>query len=196
MRAFTVISTLLVASGAVKAAPTVDIDTVKAIADAIYDSVEHVGEKIWAPSTDEQEVFGIPLYNDDPNADGIDISTLPNGAEQAEYLKWHNAARARHGAVPLTWSNAAAQAAQNWANRCVFQHGGGKAGGFGENLAAGTGNYQIANAIAGWVNEEPQYNPSNPQPSHYTQVVWKSTRQVGCAKAVCNNIFPGVSILA
>lgn len=35
------------------------------------------------------------------------------------------------------------------------------------------------------------YNPSNPQPSHFTQVVWKSTTSVGCAVKTCNNIFPG-----
>ena len=35
-----------------------------------------------------------------------------------------------------------------------------------------------------------QYNASNPQPSHFTQVVWKGTTQVGCAVATCNNIFP------
>ena len=34
-----------------------------------------------------------------------------------------------------------------------------------------------------------QYNPNNPQPSHFTQVVWKSTKTVGCAVQTCNGIF-------
>ena len=33
------------------------------------------------------------------------------------------------------------------------------------------------------------YNPSNPQASHFTQVVWKGTQQVGCAVQSCNGIF-------
>lgn len=34
-----------------------------------------------------------------------------------------------------------------------------------------------------------QYNSGNPQPSHFTQVVWKGTTQVGCAVQKCNGIF-------
>lgn len=42
-----------------------------------------------------------------------------------------------------------------------------------------------------------QYNPSNPVASHFTQVVWKGTSQVGCAVQSCSGIFAasfGVSI--
>lgn len=98
------------------------------------------------------------------------------------YIDGHNSFRAQHGARPLVWSPALAAKAQNWANGCVFKHGS-----VGENLAAGTGNYGPANAIKGWTDEiskffldeterlalneaNPEdYNPSNPQPSHFTQ---------------------------
>ncbi|KAG8929584.1 hypothetical protein FRC03_003235 [Tulasnella sp. 419] len=114
-------------------------------------------------------------------------------ASQQEYLNRHNSFRAQHGAAPLSWSASAEAAAQVWANKCVFQHGGGKAGGFGENLAAGTGGFSIQAAIDAWtIKEVGAYNPQNPTASHFTQVVWKGTTQVGCAVAVCdNNIFPG-----
>ncbi|KZT74693.1 PR-1-like protein [Daedalea quercina L-15889] len=108
-----------------------------------------------------------------------------------EYLNDHNTARAQYGAAPLTWNDTLAAAAQQWANGCVFQHSGGTLGPYGENLAAGTGDeYGIDQAIQSWTNESSQYNPNSPEASHFTQVVWKATTQVGCAEQDCNGIFP------
>ncbi|KAF9569743.1 PR-1-like protein [Agrocybe pediades] len=117
-----------------------------------------------------------------------------NGAtSQADiqaYLAGHNTIRAQHGASPLTWSDNLAAKAQQWANGCKFQHSGGSLGPFGENLAAGTGSdYDIAAAIKSWTDEVSQYNPNSPTPSHFTQVVWKGTSQVGCAVQTCSGIF-------
>ncbi|KAJ3813665.1 CAP domain-containing protein, partial [Lentinula aff. lateritia] len=107
-----------------------------------------------------------------------------------EYLSAHNSVRAQHGASALTWSNDAATKAQQWADNCVFQHSGGTLGPFGENLAAGTGSgYGISQAIDSWSSEVSQYDPSNPVASHFTQMVWKATTQVGCAVASCSGIF-------
>lgn len=115
---------------------------------------------------------------------------LATSAEDvAAYLKGHNDERALHGAAALAWSDDAAAKAQQWANNCQFEHSGGSLGPFGENLAAGTGAFTIEQAIALWNAEEPDYDPSNPQFSHWTQVVWKSTTQVGCAVQTCNGIF-------
>ncbi|KAH7924863.1 PR-1-like protein [Leucogyrophana mollusca] len=105
------------------------------------------------------------------------------------YLNGHNHERAKHGAKPLHWDESLAHAAQKWANRCKFEHSKGKVGPYGENLAAGTGPYKIADAIGGWNAEASQYNPKHPQYSHWTQVVWKSTTHVGCAVQTCNGIF-------
>jgi len=90
----------------------------------------------------------------------------------------------------LTWSSDAANKAQEWANNCQFVHSGGTLGSFGENLAAGTGDYTIPAAVKAWTDEASQYDPNNPQFSHFTQVVWKATTQVGCAVATCGGIFP------
>ncbi|KAK7690265.1 hypothetical protein QCA50_006920 [Cerrena zonata] len=108
------------------------------------------------------------------------------------YLAAHNSVRAQHGAKNLVWNATSAGKAQSWANRCQFQHSGGSLGPLGENLAAGFGGgYNIEKAIKSWTDEVSSYNPNNPQPSHFTQVVWKSTTSVGCAVKTCNNIFPG-----
>jgi len=106
-------------------------------------------------------------------------------------LAGHNSIRAQHGAADLTWNDTLASEAQQWANGCVFKHSGGSLGPFGENLAAGTGpTYGIPDAIKSWTDEVSEYDPGNPQPSHFTQVVWKATTQVGCAVQSCSGIFP------
>ncbi|KAF7329456.1 PR-1-like protein [Mycena kentingensis (nom. inval.)] len=126
-------------------------------------------------------------------------------ADVNAYLAGHNTVRAKHGAVPLVWSNTLAAAAQVWADKCVFEHSGGTLGPFGENLAAGSGDFSIAAGVKAWTDEATRlqvplplpaddgltedYNPANPQPSHFTQVVWKATTLLGCAVAACDGIF-------
>ncbi|EJD33203.1 PR-1-like protein [Auricularia subglabra TFB-10046 SS5] len=110
-------------------------------------------------------------------------------ADIAEYLKGHNDERAKHGAAPLSWNETLAGKAQQWANNCQFKHSGGTLGPFGENLAAGTGSFSLTDGIRAWNDEAPDYDPSNPQASHWTQVVWKSSNQVGCAVQRCTGIF-------
>ncbi|KAF8581375.1 PR-1-like protein [Ramaria rubella] len=131
-----------------------------------------------------------PASTDSDEGSGSTSGATSESDIQA-YLAGHNTVRAQHGASPLTYSQDLAAKAQQWANGCVFQHSGGSLGPFGENLAAGTGDgYGIPQALASWTNEVSQYDPSNPQPSHFTQVVWKATTQVGCALQNCDGIFP------
>ncbi|KAN0128370.1 CAP domain containing protein [Lactarius tabidus] len=127
-----------------------------------------------------------PTPSPTPSSGSGDVSA----DDIATWLSDHNSVRAQYGASDLTWSDDLSSKAQQWANGCVFKHSGGTLGAFGENLAAGTGNYTITNAVDDWVSEASQYDPSNPVASHFTQVVWKSTTQLGCAVAACNGIFP------
>lgn len=116
------------------------------------------------------------------------------------YLDPHNTARAAHGANPVTWDDNLAALAQQWVNGCKFEHSGGSLSsdfGYGENLAAGTGEYPIADAVTSWVNEGSTYDYNNPgfsmDTGHFTQVVWKSTTAIGCAYQDCPNagaVFP------
>ncbi|CAE6458429.1 unnamed protein product [Rhizoctonia solani] len=113
-------------------------------------------------------------------------------AEIDAYLKGHNDIRAKHGASPLTWATDLAAAAAKWAENCVWEHSKGKVGAFGENLAAGSG-LGAAAAVKMWTDEASEYDPANPQYSHFTQVVWKATTEVGCAVRSCNNLLTGYS---
>ena len=76
-------------------------------------------------------------------------SSVTNSDQQA-YLDAHNTVRALHGADPLTWSDNLESVAQSWANGCVFEHSDSQ---YGENLAAGTGDFTIASAVGLWAAE-------------------------------------------
>jgi len=116
--------------------------------------------------------------------------SLSSVSDIQTYLSTHNSFRAKHGAAPLEWDNQLAGKAQQWANKCVFKHSGGTLGPYGENLAAGTGgSYNINAAVKSWTDESTSYHPNNPVPSHFTQVVWKGSKKLGCAVQECKGIF-------
>ncbi|KAF2653439.1 PR-1-like protein, partial [Lophiostoma macrostomum CBS 122681] len=112
----------------------------------------------------------------------------------------HNTDRAKHGVAGLKWDNDAAKYAQNWANNCDFKHSGGK---YGENLfgvwATGAFDYinqTKADITDGWYAEIAKYDFNNPgfseETGHFTQVVWKSSKKLGCAwnqnPCISNNV--------
>jgi uncharacterized protein YkwD len=115
------------------------------------------------------------------------------GSDAQRLVNAHNKARAQHCAQPLSWSPKLAAVAQDWANKlrdqgCKFGHSGGQ---YGENLAAGTtGAMDPEAVVAMWYDEIKGYSYQQPgfsmQTGHFTQVVWRSTTQVGCGMAQCN----------
>lgn len=133
----------------------------------------------------------VPSPSPAPNNNTSNPSSTPTvestsgDSFESDALTGHNNARALHGASPLTWSDDLASAAASWVVNCVFEHSQGKVGPYGENLFAGTGNYGITDAINDWMAEASDYNPNSPTFSHFTQVVWKSTTQLGCAVHTC-----------
>ncbi|KIJ45129.1 hypothetical protein M422DRAFT_779050 [Sphaerobolus stellatus SS14] len=130
-----------------------------------------------------------------PGGQALIIRSTPTSQnETTQYLYFHNVVRVKHGAVPLTYSQDLAAKAQQWTNKCKFLHSGGLLGHYGENLAAGAGTstgykYSIENSITSWIDEAKKYDSNNPEPSHFTQVVWKGTTEVGCAYQFCDGIF-------
>lgn len=120
-------------------------------------------------------------------------------ADAQQFIEAHNRVRAKHCAPPLTWSKKLADIAQKWANTlrdkgCVFGHSPGAK--YGENLAAGTqGALDPTSTVDMWYDEIKLYKFPNGgfsmQTGHFTQVVWRSTQQVGCGHVTCkgNDIY-------
>lgn len=69
-------------------------------------------------------------------------------AEERAFLGSHDIFRSRFDAQPLNWSATLADKAQAWANGCCFEHSDGQLGPYGENLAAGTGNFTAEDAMS------------------------------------------------
>ncbi|KAJ1434863.1 Ves allergen [Sesbania bispinosa] len=112
-----------------------------------------------------------------------------------DYVNAHNAARAEVNVPNLVWDDTVAAFAQNYANQrkdCQLIHSGG-GGKYGENLAMSTGDMSGTDAVKLWVDEKADYDynsnscASGKQCGHYTQVVWRNTQRVGCAKVRCDN---------
>ncbi|KAL4615127.1 hypothetical protein ACB092_07G102300 [Castanea dentata] len=100
---------------------------------------------------------------------------------QQDYLNAHNV------------HNTVATYAQNYANsrigNCNLEHSNGS---YGENLAKGSGSFTGTAAVNLWVAEKNYYDYNSNtcvggQCLHYTQVVWRNSFRLGCARVQCNN---------
>ncbi|MQM04909.1 hypothetical protein Taro_037702 [Colocasia esculenta] len=118
--------------------------------------------------------------------------------EALEFLFAHNMVRAAHGEFPLVWDARLERYARWWAGQrrgdCRPQHSF-PAGGFtlGENIYWGSGqSWTPFDAVAAWAAEEKYYSYAanacreGQMCGHYTQIVWRSTRRIGCARVVCD----------
>lgn len=117
-----------------------------------------------------------------------------------EALDHHNKARKDVGTPPLEWSAELAKHAQAWADElarrdCAFEHrpsSGEWADSYGENIFWGSASsYTLLSASESWYSEIKDYKHGPLSDAnwkgvgHYTQMVWRTTTQVGIGIATC-----------
>lgn len=127
------------------------------------------------------------------------------------FLKSHNAVRSLYGVKALAWDEKLESYAQEWANylrdnyHCKMHHrfdlGLTKGKSFGENLAWNAVDISMPTSFMSspeevthwWARECRDYNyeknscKAGKKCGHFTQMVWKKTRLVGCGMAVCDD---------
>ncbi|KAI3935106.1 hypothetical protein MKW92_029703 [Papaver armeniacum] len=105
--------------------------------------------------------------------------------ESLQYLFAHNWVRAQKLEMPLIWDSRLENYARSWANQrksdCSLQHSLPK-GNFklGENIYWGSGtSWEPTDAV--------NARRTGKECGHYTQIVWRNTRRIGCARVECDD---------
>ncbi|XP_059286027.1 LOW QUALITY PROTEIN: pathogenesis-related protein PR-1-like [Lycium ferocissimum] len=112
-----------------------------------------------------------------------------------QFLAPQNAARSALRLKPLVWDKKLENYAKWYANQrrndCELRHSNGP---YGENIFWGSGNGESsAHEQINWVAKRRSYNywynscNGAQECGHYTQIVWRETRRIGCAKVQCYN---------
>ncbi|XP_043087759.1 cysteine-rich venom protein ENH1 [Puntigrus tetrazona] len=123
---------------------------------------------------------------------------------QQEIVDVHNAYRravepAASNMLKMSWSDAVARSAQGWIDQCDMTHGPPSSrmiDGYemGENLFKASTVHSWTDVINAWHSEVNNYDyptgsTNGLATGHYTQVVWYSSYEVGCAAARCGSYY-------
>jgi pathogenesis-related protein 1 len=146
----------------------------------------------------EQQNVRAPIKAPKPVTPVVGSNGLDGDEEQA-VLSYHNQMRAGVGVAPLLWSKELAQHATNWATQLAAQGCAipvSKNSNDGENIFISVSpqtHEAVVEAAKAWESEKINYSGERlnkslrSQVGHYTQMVWRDTVQLGCAKAACKD---------
>lgn len=119
---------------------------------------------------------------------GVSFPYVNQQAWIDDMLNATNTYRALHSAPAVTWNSDLANAAYTNAAQYTWAHTSNDP--YGENIATGTYT-DPSYYVYLWYSEESQYDYDNPGYSdatgHFTQLVWVSTTQIGCAMVDADN---------
>lgn len=128
------------------------------------------------------------------------VAVTPCAAQNSpqDFVNPHNAARAAVGVGPVSWDENVAAFARSYAAQrqgdCKLVHSGGGPNHYGENIFWGGGSaWKASDAVGLWVGEKQNYDYNSNSCAagkvcgHYTQVVWRKSTAIGCARVVCDN---------
>lgn len=146
---------------------------------------------------------------DSPPGDAAAYRDEPSELQGITQL--HNDVRAAVGVAPLVWDPHLAAIAAAWVAKCVddepptglVDHNKNRSQGYptyvGENVYGSAGAATARGAVTSWASEQADYNYTNNTCGdvcgHYTQIVWRATTMVGCAKNTCNGFRYPVTIV-
>ncbi len=163
-------------------------------------------------------LLGLAACGDDGGSETVDaapgsVDAAPVVGEPANLVgitAAHNQVRAMvQTGTPLpalTWSNELAATAAAWVAQCkdteaptgLVDHNAGRSTGHpyyvGENIFASSGTASGQAAVNSWAGEAVNYTyatntcAAGKVCGHYTQVVWRTTLEVGCALADCPSL--------
>ncbi|KAE8785075.1 Pathogenesis-related protein 1C [Hordeum vulgare] len=123
-----------------------------------------------------------------------------------QFLRAHNDARSAVGLPPVTWNWTLELDAMQYANKlrvpCKLSPMRWTTDGvYGRNLYWASGHHSAAHAVAAWVGERRWYDhranacaPGKTTCGEYTQVVWNTTRELGCGRRTCQNGLDTVAV--
>ncbi|CAA6655719.1 unnamed protein product [Spirodela intermedia] len=106
--------------------------------------------------------------------------------DPSDWVTLHNDERSKVGVGPVSWDEEVAAFAESYANQDITVC---KTRGHSGDRAA-----TASDAMSLWASEGDDFDKSTKtcaegkECGHYTQVVWRDSTAIGCARAVCNDV--------